>query len=79
LGGEKSQPGEAAGCGKADGTNEMPVVIVYAAIIGCALFLATDGALVVSPAAPHFVFPVPLKQTAPAHGAGRRTTTQHMV
>jgi len=31
---KRSQPGEAAGCGKADETNETPVFIVYAAIIG---------------------------------------------
>jgi hypothetical protein len=36
---KKGQPGEAAGCGKADGTNITPVFIVDAAIIGCTFFL----------------------------------------
>jgi hypothetical protein len=44
---KKGQPGEAAGCGKADGTNAVangakrvtPVFIVDAAIIGCTFFL----------------------------------------
>jgi hypothetical protein len=40
---KKSQPGEAAGCGNADGTNALanvtPVFIVDAAIIGCTFFL----------------------------------------
>jgi hypothetical protein len=76
---KKSQPGEAAGCGKADESRNASVFIVDAAIIGCTFSLDCSRCAGFPASRTAQVFYAANACGAMLVRAGRRRTTQHMV